>query len=67
MCLRRLAWFGKLWWVHIGINLGITWASPPHLVVPGQARYGSVRFIHIAVYSVSFCAVSGLKGSVNRV
>ena len=65
MCLRRLAWFGELGFVHTEMKLGITWASPPHLVVPGQARYGSVRFIHTAKYSVPFRTVPGLEGSVN--
>ena len=67
MRLRRLAWFGELGFVHIKTKLGITRASPPHLVVPGQAQYGSVRFIHTTIYSVPFRVVPGLEGSVNGV
>ena len=67
MRLRRPARFGELGCVHIETKLGITRASPPHLVVPGQARHGSVQFIHTAIYSVPLRAVPGLEGSVNGV
>ena len=53
--------------VHIETKLEITWVSPPHLVVLGQAWYGSIRFVHTVVYSVPCCAVPGLEGSVNGV
>ena len=65
MRLRRLAQFSELGFVHIETKLLITRASPPHLVMPGQAWYGSVRFIHTTIYSVPFRAVPGLEGSVN--
>ena len=67
MRIRRLAQFGELGRIHIETKLGIAQASPPHLVVLGQARYGSVRFVHTAIYSVPCRAGPGSEGSVNRV
>ena len=64
MCIRRLARFGELGCVHIETKLRIARASPPHLVVPGQARYGSVQFVHTAVYSVPCRAGPRSEGSV---
>ena len=67
MRLRRLVRFGKLVCIHIETNLEITRVSPPHLVVPGQAQNGLIRFVHTAIYSVLCRAVPGLEGSVNGV
>ena len=67
MRLRRLVRFGKLVCVHNETKLEITRVSPPHLLVPGQARYGSIRFVHTAIYSVPCRAVPWLEGSVNGV
>ena len=67
MRLRRLVRFGKLVCVHIETKLEITRVSPPHLVVPHQARYGSIRFVHTVFYSVPSHAVPGLEGSVNGI
>ena len=39
-----------------------TRVSPPHLVVPGQARIGMVRSVHTATYSEPSRAEPGLEG-----
>ena len=67
MRIRRLAWFSELRCVHIETKLGIARASPPHLVVPGQARYSSVRFVYTAIYSVPCRAGPRSEGNVNGV
>ena len=67
MRIRRLARFGELGCVYIKTKLGIARASPPHLVVPGQAWYGSVQFVHTAIYSVPCRARPWSEGSVNGV
>ena len=65
--IRRLVRFGKLVCVHIETKLEITWVSPPHLVLLGQARHGSIRFVHTSIYSMPCRAVPGLEGNVNGV
>ena len=67
MHIRRLTRFSELRYIHIETKLGIARASPPHLVVPGQARYGLVRFVHTAVYSMPCRAGPRSEGSVNGV
>ena len=50
MSIKRLAQFGEPGCVHIETKLRIGQVSPPHLVMPSQAQYSSVRFVHTSLF-----------------